>query len=166
MNFKLLIPLLFLASITTQCSFIEIEHEEDLIIQIEGKWKLISVTFDGKQNITNCDKTTLSEFTLNPYDDKDFSFDYSGDYVGTVYFYTEALESCNPETFVGTWNWYDDEVHLTLNITGTSSGNTYTNDFNMSYSYINGTEEIDQIILSFENEDEDFERVYIYERAL
>ena len=51
MNFKLLIPLLFLASITTQCSFIEIEHEEDLIIQIEGKWKLISVTFDGKQNI-------------------------------------------------------------------------------------------------------------------
>jgi len=78
MKFKLLIAILLLA-LTARCSLIEIEHEEDLIVQIEGKWQLISITFDGKQNITSCDKTTVSEFTLDPYDDKDFNFDYSGE---------------------------------------------------------------------------------------
>ncbi|MDO1511130.1 hypothetical protein Q2T41_00450 [Maribacter confluentis] len=164
MKLKILIAI-FVMALTTQCSLIEIEHEEDLIVQIKGKWKLTSITFDGRQNITPCDKTTYSEFTLDPYDDKDFNFDYSGDYIGTAYFYTEALESCSPEIFVGSWDWDDEEVTLTLNITGTSTGTVYTNEFDMAYGYLEGSDSIvDTIYLTFKNEDEDFERVYLYER--
>ncbi|TVZ14333.1 hypothetical protein [Maribacter sp. MAR_2009_72] len=165
MKFKLLIAILLLA-LTTRCSLIEIEHEEDLIVQIEGKWQLISITFDGKQNITSCDETTYSEFTLDPYDDKDFNFDYSGDYIGTAYFYTEALESCSPETFVGNWEWDDEEVKFSIILTGTHTGTRYVNDFDISFRYLNGSDTVvDRIFFTFQNEDEDFERIYGYAKV-
>lgn len=157
MKLKQFAILLFLSALLFNCT---IEHDDDLIVQLAGKWKLISITFDGVQQITSCDKTTVSEFISDGDPNK-------GNYTGTVYFWTEALDSCDPETFRGKWKWDDDEVLLNLTINGTTSNINYSNDFDITYIYSDGADDddiADKIYFTFKNEDEEFERIYLYER--
>ncbi|PWH82359.1 hypothetical protein DIS18_08885 [Algibacter marinivivus] len=137
---------------------IEIEDDEKLIEDLEGKWELVSITFDGDQQITECDKTTISEFITNSA--------FNGNYIGTVYFWTEALDSCSPETFRGTWKSDDGDFDLTLTINGSESNTNYTNNFEITYTSIGDDPEIVFIDLIFSNLDEDFERVYTYKRII
>lgn len=155
MKFKLFMTLL-LSALLLNCS-IDIEDDEKLIEQLAVKWELVSITFDGVQNITSCDKTTVSEFIST-------EGNFIGNYIGTVYFWTEALESCNPDTFRGTWKSNYGNFDLTLSISGTNSNINYTNDFRIIYSSIDEDPEIVIIDLIFNDEDEGFERVYTYRR--
>ncbi|MFV9551050.1 hypothetical protein [Algibacter sp. PT7-4] len=152
MKFKLTVFLFFIL-LVFNCT-IEIEDDEKLIEHLNGKWELVSITFDGDQQITDCDKTTVSEFITNSA--------YKGSYTGTVYFWTEVLNSCNPETFTGTWKSDDGDFDLTLTIS--SANRTYTNNFDVSYTSYNEDPEIVSIDLTFTNEDEDFERIYTYRK--
>tara|TARA_R110000868_G_scaffold124800_7_gene329682 strand:- start:524 stop:1012 length:489 start_codon:yes stop_codon:yes gene_type:complete len=162
MKFKLLV-LVFLSALLFNCT-IEIEDDEKLIEHLAGKWELVSITYDGVQKITPCDRTTVSEFIP--------ASAYSGNYKGTVYFWTEALESCNPETFRGTWKSDDGDFDLTLTINGTNT--SYTNNFRVRYRYssegedddVDNSDELINIELIFNNEDEEFERRYTYRRII
>ncbi|SEQ45047.1 hypothetical protein SAMN05421824_1677 [Hyunsoonleella jejuensis] len=161
MKSKITVFVLFSLSVFN-CT-IEIEDDEKLIEHLAGKWELISITFDGDQQITECDKTTTSEFITNSA--------YKGSYTGTVYFWTEALDSCNPEIFNGTWKSDDGDFDLTLTISGANT--SYTNNFRIIYTYssegenddVDNSDELIYIDLIFENEDEDFERIYTYRRS-
>lgn len=157
MKFKLL-AFLSLLVLLFNCE-IEFEDDEKLIENLEGKWELISITFDGEQKITSCDKTTECEFTST-------GNNFTGNYTGTVYYWTEALDSCNPETFRGTWKSDDGDFDLTLTINGTESNTNYTNDFQITYTSIGDDPEIVYIDLIFTNMDEEFERVYTYKRII
>lgn len=131
--------------------------QDEFIRDLAGKWKLYRIGYQGNTQTTSCDTTTVSEFKFDKGKDE-------GDYVGTVYFWSDTLATCSPDTFRGRWEW-DDLSQFKLTITGVNSNKKYSNDFGLGFMYSDDKDDVaDGINLTFKNEDEEFERVYQYRR--
>ncbi len=172
MKFKLFL-LSFYSLFLFNCSQIEelLEEEEEVNQQIEGlegEWQLVSVTnnelgqalfIDEDYKINDCEEPMVCEFISS-------SNTISGSYTGNVIFWPEELDSCNPETFEGSWRWNNDTELLFLDINSTSSDEGYSNNFALRYflDVDDDNFDTDIITFTFTNENEGSQTTYIFEK--